>query len=387
LHSQAWPQPIRPNPLLPVELQRQQAMPHASPERELELAKKFMQRFAESAQHIIVSWPQQQEGQALLASPLIRHYPSANRVKPFSSFWRVDRPPLLDFFEEAHGPEIPLEQALRGGSGLLKAQAECPFKAFVRYRLLTKSYETLSLGLTPQQRGQLVHSVLEVFWSSYKTHGRLIELSEAELDSALQKIIIKVCAAQSDLADFSPAFIQLEQQRLLKVTLAWLALEKQREPFEVVLIEQSRWVSIQSRSFSIRMDRVDRLASGKQLVIDYKTGEAKKIDWLAERLTEPQLPLYVLSDEEKIHGLMHGHLIAGKCVVKGLALEPVQQKSAIDLCSAEEWQTYRAHWQSSLAQLVDEITSGLAVVQPHEGEKTCERCDFSRICRVGEKTL
>ena len=47
-------------------------------------------------------------------------------------------------------------------------------------------------------------------------------------------------------------------------------------------------------------DRIDRLADGRQVIIDYKTGASIDTkNWAAQRITEPQLPIYaaLVNDE------------------------------------------------------------------------------------------
>ena len=45
-------------------------------------------------------------------------------------------------------------------------------------------------------------------------------------------------------------------------------------------------------SLSLRIDRIDQTADKKQILIDYKTGDANPREWFTERLLSPQLPLY-----------------------------------------------------------------------------------------------
>ena len=49
--------------------------------------------------------------------------------------------------------------------------------------------------------------------------------------------------------------------------------------------------------FAVSIDRVDRLADGARVLIDYKTGNAAA-DWRGERPDNPQLPIYALLHPE-----------------------------------------------------------------------------------------
>ena len=55
----------------------------------------------------------------------------------------------------------------------------------------------------------------------------------------------------------------------------WLDVETLREPFEVEQLEQGSEVArIGGLEFRVRIDRVDRLADGSRVLIDYKTGRS-----------------------------------------------------------------------------------------------------------------
>ena len=71
LHDNTWPESARPNPFLPLTLQRQHNLPHSSAERELAFAQLITQRLFSSAKHIVVSYPQQEADRKLHPSPLI----------------------------------------------------------------------------------------------------------------------------------------------------------------------------------------------------------------------------------------------------------------------------------------------------------------------------
>ena len=75
----------------------------------------------------------------------------------------------------------------------------------------------------------------------------------------------------------------------------WLALEKKRPPFQVIEQETERSLELSGLRLRLKIDRIDQLEDGGQLLIDYKTGMTSIQDWLTERLRQPQLPLYALN--------------------------------------------------------------------------------------------
>ncbi|TIH03137.1 hypothetical protein D0S45_20940, partial [Marinifilum sp. JC120] len=77
LHQQAWPPAAAPNALLPIRLQREHNMPHASSLRELQYAQSLTDNYRHCADTIIFSSPNHDDDseQALPPSELIRDIP------------------------------------------------------------------------------------------------------------------------------------------------------------------------------------------------------------------------------------------------------------------------------------------------------------------------
>src|SRR6202041_3916144 len=104
-----------------------------------------------------------------------------------------------------------------------------------------------------------------------------------------------------------------ERERMGKWLPKWLDVERQREPFEVEQLEQGKQlVRPASLDFSLRIDRVDRLADGSRVLIDYKTGLAA-VDWRGERPDNPQLPIYALLHPEALVAVGYGRVNAAEC--------------------------------------------------------------------------
>src|SRR5712664_3798915 len=88
----------------------------------------------------------------------------------------------------------------------------------------------------------------------------------------------KVCR----IRDPGPRWRQRERERMAGVLRKWLDIERQREPFEVEQLELGRQAARHAGlEFSVRIDRVDRLADGARVLIDYKTGVVAP-DWRGE---------------------------------------------------------------------------------------------------------
>ena len=85
LHDEALPAHANPHPFIPISMQREHKLPHASAERELEYATKLMERLFASAPHVVLSYPEMDGDRALSPSPWSRGAGHSKPVAPASA--------------------------------------------------------------------------------------------------------------------------------------------------------------------------------------------------------------------------------------------------------------------------------------------------------------
>ena len=395
MDDQAWPAPPRPNPLLPFALQRALGMPHASAARELAFASALTNRLAASAPLLIASHARSVDGREQRPSPLLRDWPqpahealpqgpaTARRAACAVSGELSPQPPPA-----RHG--APPEA--RGGAGLLAAQASCPFQAVARYRLAARPLAEPSFVPDAALSGSLVHELLQRVWQHLGDAATLARHDGA----ALQGLIGPLAAAT--LADigrrrpdlYTPRLCALEAQRLTRLAVEWLEIERRRaQPFSVIGLEQDRPIALGGLALDTRADRVDRLADGSLAIIDYKTGRTVSNEgWFDERLSEPQLPLYCLGGGEVSAALLARVRADDRgCGFVGLSRDPdfapgVGTPQARD--AAQDWAAVLRHWRQALGRLAAEILEGRA--DPTPSVQACQYCPFGALCRVEERT-
>ena len=95
---------------------------------------------------------------------------------------------------------------------------------------------------------------------------------------------------------------KVEQRRLQNLLTQWLELEKSRAAFTVLKPEEERLVTVGGLHVRTRVDRIDALATGGEIILDYKTGQVKSTGWDTDRPDEPQLPLYCATSARPISG-------------------------------------------------------------------------------------
>jgi len=397
LHNDTWPAAARPNPFIPHKLQRAVQLPNSSPQRELEVARTITNRLLETAPDCVFSYPGQIDGEDVLVSPLLSTcvkqstcaLPAWQGEDWRSTVAKADRPRL----DSLHMPAKLVHSTARGGSSILRHQALCPFRAFASNRLAAVGLDTPADGINAMLHGSLIHSVLEYFWTETRTHSGLMQLDREQLHARLSKCVNDVIDKEHSLHQ-RPAFRGVEANRLYRQSLAYLELEKTREPFEVVGFEKEILPQIEGQSIRLVIDRVDRLQSGEEVIIDYKTGKVEPKKWFGPRPEDPQLPLYAISAEQTPAAVVFGIIRDDGCLYKGVVKQdgllpglPKPGKAYQFLLDAgHEMQVTIDNWRQTLHRLMSDFLTGEAAIDPKIGLKTCENsyCELQSLCRVGE---
>lgn len=376
-----WPQPPAPNPLLPIALQRQHGLPRSSAEHELALARALFDGLRHSASGVVFSYARRDGDSERLPSALLQGLPPW----PAPVADAIGQPLIAELLGSTELERVPLDTApavvptgatFRGGSSVLQDQAGCPFNAFAIWRLGATPLPEPGPGLSAQERGTLVHRCLELLWTRLKTQAALMQLDADAGAGLLAEIIDEALKPwrreRPDL--FGTRFTRLESARLQTLLSAWLAIDRERAAFSVIAPEQAISVDIGGLTLSLRIDRIDQLADGSLVLIDYKTGATDPRVWSGERPEEPQLPLYALSVDAPVVALCLAR-VSGRNGVKlsgtggdSALLPGLIAPAAIGL--PESWPDTLAHWRRVLDQLAREFLGGHA-----------ELCFYTRTAR------
>ncbi|MEY3183242.1 MAG: ATP-dependent helicase/deoxyribonuclease subunit [Pseudomonadota bacterium] len=405
LDSSTWPKDASPNPFIPYRLQKQFELPHSAAEREYLVAQRVVQDLLKSASTVFFSHPLYRDGHPVLPSRLLSHFPYMSSEWLSELLGSVKSPMALGYQENAsaHIPSDKLEYAppftaldtvLAGGTRVLKLQNTCPFKAFAEIRLKASAWPEPYLGLSPAQRGVMVHELLAQLWGKIKTHEQLCALSEPALRDLLGNMIQETLERWQTLQPhrLSETTMALEYKRLMGLLLDWVSLEKQRPPFAVLSVEKHQVIVIQGLTLKICIDRIDILSTEKsatasktdtekQLIIDYKTGRGVSTQaWLGDVLLEPQLPLYATTQSVLPDAIAFAIVHPETAVFRGLG----SLRACQGIKEITEWTDQLAHWKNALEDTVSRFLSGDARVLPHQTENPCNSCHLTALCRVFE---
>src|SRR5216683_310098 len=101
LTDEAWPLAARPNPFIPIALQKKAGIPQASAEGSLALDRRITEEWASSAEEVVFSWPEKEEDRDLAPSPLILSFKKASLSVPDYPRYRdlLFASKKLEFFE------------------------------------------------------------------------------------------------------------------------------------------------------------------------------------------------------------------------------------------------------------------------------------------------
>lgn len=398
LHDEVWPVSPRPNPFIPLAIQKKYGMPHASWERELSVAWKITNRLENSARDVIFSYPVKNGIQDLHFSPLISEYETSSKqvllIKPTLRWQQIIQQQSKLVKLDNDVVNVVASEKISGGSSIFKNQSLCPFRAFAENRLHAKPMSKTQLGLDAKKRGSLLHVVLEKFWTKITSQQQLKSTTTGQLE-----IIIKNCIdnAISDMTKkspdtFSDRFTRIEKQRLLQLLNIWLELELQRAPFKVIVTERELNIDVNGVKAHLFIDRVDELENGNEIVIDYKTGLVSPSDWFGDRPSDPQLPLYSITSSKNLSAVLFAQLKTGDVKFNGV----VEQADTIpDLPSrynknlkevTKNWPKVLTDWDTVIKSLANDFIQAHIEVDPKDGQATCRKlyCELSPLCRINE---
>ena len=397
MSDDAWPASPRPAAFLPPRLQRELGLPHASAAIELAFARRVTARLLASAPEVVVSSPRSRADEEFRPSPLVAKLPAAEAipasgVRTYRERLQAEHALAAETYIDMEAPALGSGEQARGGASLLGAQSACPFKAFGSYRLNARPLEEPALGPDALERGNLMHTLLHAVWEELKDHAGLVSR-----DAGARRELVARCAAAAVTERarvlpevYTPQVAALERERLTRRVSAWLELEAHRPPFSVLETESEHRIRIGPLDLHTYIDRIDALADGGRLLLDYKTGRVSLKSWLEERPDDPQLPLYALGERKDLAAVSFACLKPGETGFAGLAARPgmpegigayAEMRAQPD--GVPDWEALLDYWERNLTALAEAYAAGDARVDPKRPE-TCEHCHLSTLCRIHE---
>ncbi len=404
MNDQHWPPPVKLNPLLPAELQRNRGTPNASAGVQSIFASLVHQRLMLSAPEIVFSYSLKEDERELRPSPLLNDNLAQTLTSPTEMIQtlaeQLAQPAIMQMLDDSLAPAVGVDEKVYGGVKLFATQAICPAWAFYHYRLGASKLETPIDGLDNMSRGSLLHKVLQLFWQDCQSLSNLKAMTDERRTLAIASAIAQSMLelGQEITVHLPPQVMQIEQQRIQQLLEYWLDLELERADFKIHACEEKYSIEVEGLPVKFTIDRIDDLADGGLVVIDYKTSAvvANK-SWADDRISEPQLPIYVSlalkyesvvavcfakvrTDESKFIGLS----VEEGVLPEVTALHKVKNSSAFIKFS--DWDTLLEHWYTSLTNIAHEIKSGVASTTFNK-ETDLNYCDVLPLLRLPERRM
>lgn len=189
----------------------------------------------------------------------------------------------------------------------------------------------------------------------------------------------------------------LEVQAIVQQLYALMMIERVRPPFAVRRAERSETFSLSGLSMRLKPDRIDQLASGGDLLVDYKLGDSHQprqwLDVVPGRPRRPQLPLYALAHIESVEALAFIVAAPGTVEYRGWSngaavasgVKPYPQGVRLRPGDPTDWHALLQYWRTTLTALADSYIAGVATVDPLRDE--CTYCHLSTFCRIHEVSM
>jgi ATP-dependent helicase/nuclease subunit B len=393
LDAGAWPAAPDINPFLSAAAQRAAGIPAASAAGQTAEARALMRAWRTATDELVLSYAARAEDLELAPSPLLGEWTrEAAPSNTAPSLWlpaRLHRDGVLESFVDAAAPAWPAEERLPAGTRVLELQGLCAFRAVAELRLGSAPLDTPAPGVTPQEKGQLIHGALEQLWRELKDSRALQQLASAELDALINRSVAQ--AAHKRWGDFNTPAQRRERRRAVLLIATLCELERERAPFSVRNIEHELSVLLGGGELRLRIDRIDALADGGVAILDYKSGAPKTMDWYGEHLSHPQLLAYLAAIGEEVRALATVSIAASEVRFTGIGtragllpkLKAAQAQASMP--GVEPWTASRELWRGRIETLAREFLAGNAAVTP--APHACDYCEIAALCRIADHAV
>ena len=402
LSADVLPQPVTPDPFLPLRAQIDAGLPEASTTGRRQQAHDLLAAWSAGAEELVLSYAAREGDLELLPSPYLTGVPWVEESP--RSLWlpqRLHRQGRTETLADVRGLSFNPRAPLPAGTRALTLQNACAFRAYAELRLGATEQVQGEPGVPMDQRGLLLHAALQMLWDRLHDSAALNALADQALDELIADCVThaarglqtesrgrrrrprRAAEGQFDLFTVLSPSLERESRRARTLIRRLCELERTRAPFTVQATEHVTELNLGGGRLRMRLDRVDAVAGGRA-VLDYKSGRPGSPDWYGERPTHPQLLAYLTALGRDVVALATVNVTAREVRFTGVAAaaDLLPRVKALPAgTGAAHWSAQQASWQALIERLIRAFLEGDARVDPAPG--ACDYCHLADLCRIG----
>jgi probable DNA repair protein len=351
LSAANWPPAGRPLALVSRRLQQRYGMPDAEPSDTTAYAQRVLSRLLRSAADCNCSYSLTDGDAEQTATGLLAEIDA--EVRSDDPGWHAAQLLIGGSTRLADSDPVPAvndDETISGGAATIQRQFVDPIAAFAYGRLGIGWLQPMSSGLSPSLRGSLIHDALCRLYSDLPSQATIAGWTSSVLE---QKILAAIEAAFTRRERYSDGVLgqlfALERQRVAGLLRRLVAVDLEREPFQIACVEEALEVSISGIDLRLRCDRIDRFEDGAVLILDYKTGASKKF---LDRQGEPrdvQLVVYACAVRDAVAGMGLYNVDSRLVAIDG---------AERSMMSAQDWEQTLARWKADVATAAGNFQQG-----------------------------
>lgn len=371
--TETFPGRAKTTPFIAIEAQRAVGVPAAHADTHLASLRQRVRALCGHAREVLVMAPATDErGANCLPSRLFPvEWEPAPALTPTTVPERLAvRTDAMLLPDTDPVPPVAPDDGVRGDAALFTAWFESPFFALCTHRLGVAALPQVGRGLSASAQGQILHAALDALWAELQTSARLNALDEDSLTEAVDRALAGPLARRLPAREVGRALVALELGRMRDLLRQWLHHERRRvDPFRVLAREADLHAELAGLPLRLRIDRADVVhtpAGDRYLLLDYKTGrEADPRGWNADRLRDPQLPLYAtlatgaLTGLPRVDGIGFAHLKDGHPALS-VACNWTASLLEAEVAPKRDWEQQVAAWSERLYAAAREFMAGRA---------------------------
>ncbi|MFZ5450711.1 MAG: PD-(D/E)XK nuclease family protein [Thermodesulfobacteriota bacterium] len=400
MNSGVFPPPPRPLPLL-SSLEKQKVL-GGTYQSQHHFARELFVTFLAAAPEITLTRPRTADQEECVGTSMFPGKWEEDQLSPLTRPHRawLRSPGVRAAFaapeSEAPPPaaEAPVSLTLPEEVSLTQAQVAlgCACRFLLEVLLKIRDLPEIETGLSPAERGDLLHKVLARFAGEFK---QLLE-QHPEWDEDLKGQAAEMLAATARLLlkdRLSDLHWQAELDRWLGPEgLLWEWLSRERERYQ----RGWRWLALEERFQGLqgpgwpfrlkgRIDRIDIHPDEGLILWDYKTGKIPGVKKVFDAGEEFQLPGYLAAVQQGQVAAAQGQapLKAGFIGLKSARQKDLQHEEFSK--RSGEWQRVVAKWIESLTALGARLAAGNFSPEPFPAPQgkdkgACEYCPYLLLC-------